>query len=261
MKEITLKESKKIQLEMLRSLDSFCRSHDIDYSLAWGSLLGAVRHKGFIPWDDDIDVTMTRDNFDRFVNAYKSDKYELREPMRSDRWEFYAKIVDPSTVVKFNKHPFSKFGIWITIFPMDNRPEDDMKWKEMKKRLERYTTLARMKYATWDRSWVRNLIKLILHIVLIPIPIRFINRKVTSIIHSCDNSHIPLSKFVWQGYNKYYYYPDSVANEYTDKPFEDLIVRTIVDYDTYLKVTYGDYMKLPPLSEQVPKHDYKAYYL
>ena len=70
MKRIYTEELKKIQLDILCAIQKFCANNDIKYSLAYGTLLGAVRHKGYIPWDDDIDIIMTRDNYDRFMRTF-----------------------------------------------------------------------------------------------------------------------------------------------------------------------------------------------
>ena len=78
MKEVTFEESRRIQLSILCYFDAFCREHQLRYSLGEGTLIGAVRHKGFIPWDDDIDVIMLRDDYDKFLSIYDGDKYSLK---------------------------------------------------------------------------------------------------------------------------------------------------------------------------------------
>ena len=74
MREMTLKEIQQVSLGILKDIHKFCVEHDIQYSLCYGTLLGAIRHKGFIPWDDDIDITMPRPEFDRFIKSYQSEK-------------------------------------------------------------------------------------------------------------------------------------------------------------------------------------------
>lgn len=132
MKELTLKEKKAIILDIMKDVDRFCRENGIRYSISSGTLLGAVRHGGFIPWDDDGDMFMLREDFDRFVKTYKSPKYHLLYNNR-DKDEFlvtgYAKISDPDTFV-VNDKSYTNYGMYIDIFPLDSVPEDE---KERKK--------------------------------------------------------------------------------------------------------------------------------
>lgn len=257
---MSLDESKKIQIEMLRALDKFCRENEIEYSLAYGTLIGAVRHKGFIPWDDDIDVTMTRDNFEKFLQLFSHEKYDLIMPMRSKRWEFFARIVDPNTVVKFDKFPISPFGVWITIFPVDERPNSEHDWHQMKKKVDNYATLARLKCSTLTRNWPVNIIKLITSVIFKPIPLKWVNNKILwtlSRYKSKDNK----KKIVWVAFNRYETYPARLFDDYIDMPFEDINARAMIGYDEYLRTAYGDYMQLPPKEQQEPSHDFTAYYI
>lgn len=108
-------------------IDKFCRENNIRYSLAFGTLLGAVRHKGFIPWDDDMDIYMLREDFDRFVKTYKSDKYHLLYNTRN-KDEFlangYAKVHYPQTFSKF-KNTVTQYGVYVDVFPVDSVPEKE----------------------------------------------------------------------------------------------------------------------------------------
>lgn len=260
MKEMTLDESKRIQIEMLRELDAFCRSHDIKYSVAYGTLIGAVRHKGFIPWDDDIDVTMVRSEFEKFLKVWKSEKYELLVPMRKKRWEFFARIVDPNTYVKFNKFPESPFGVWLTIFPVDSRPDDESEWLEQKKKIDHYATLARFKCTVLTTDKLRNFFKRISHVLAAPLSLEKINKNVMQYATQYEDKHTN-KKIVWVNYNTYEQYPASLFDDYVDLQFEDITVRAMAGYDTYLRTAYGDYMQLPPIEQQQPSHDYTAYYI
>ena len=100
MRELKLEEIQGILLDIMTDIDSFCRENNIRYIISSGTLLGAVRHKGFIPWDDDADMFMPREDFDRFVKIYKGRKYHLLYNTRNEKEFFaaaYAKISDPGT--------------------------------------------------------------------------------------------------------------------------------------------------------------------
>lgn len=257
---MTLDESKRIQIEMLRELDAFCRAHDIKYSIAYGTLIGAVRHKGFIPWDDDIDVTMVRSEFEKFLSLWSSEKYQLLKPMRQIRWEFFARIVDPNTYVKFDKFPESPFGVWLTIFPVDSRPDDEREWLKQKKKIDHFATLARLKCTVLTKDKFRNIFKRITHIIAAPLSLKNINEKVMKNATEFEGRNTG-KKIVWVGFNRYEQYPSSLFDNYVDLQFEDITVRAMAGYDTYLRTAYGDYMKLPPIEQQQPSHDYTAYFI
>lgn len=258
MRELTLDESKRIQVEMLRSLDRCCREHGIEYSLAYGSLIGAVRHKGFIPWDDDIDVTMTRDHFERFLQIYQHDQYVLLKPMRRKRWEFFARIVDPRTRTRFEAFPFSPFPLWLTIFPVDNRPDDEQAWLKMKAEVDHFANQARMKCGVFTYDWKRNLTKVLAKVAWLPFSLRKINARALGALTQYDSVRTT-QKIVWVSYNRYETYPSAVFDSYVDLDFEDIRCRAMVGYDTYLRTAFGDYMQLPPPEQRVPSHEFTTY--
>lgn len=140
LKLLTLKERQEILLKLLIEIDEFCRNHNIKYSLAGGTLLGAVRHKGFIPWDDDIDIYMLREDFDRFTTIYKNTKYNTlvfnTEINKNYLPQGFAKIVNPLTYV-FDKKGSAEYGIFVDIFPLDSIPDNENKQKNFIKKVRR----------------------------------------------------------------------------------------------------------------------------
>jgi len=131
-KELTLQEKQTIIFDIMKDIDKFCRNNNIRYTLSSGTLLGAVRHGGFIPWDDDADIFMLREDFDRFVAAYKSNRYGLLFNTRSDREFFasgYAKVNDPNTHI-VETLTMANHGVFVDIFPIDNVPDDPAERKQ-----------------------------------------------------------------------------------------------------------------------------------
>lgn len=123
MKKLTLDEVKKIQLEILAYIDSFCKKNNISYFINYGTLLGAVRHKGFIPWDDDIDISMDREHYNMFIEKFNQDssKYKILS-LDTDKTYFnnFIKVVDTTTKIVDNRN-YKTFscGVFVDIFPMD----------------------------------------------------------------------------------------------------------------------------------------------
>lgn len=100
MREINVEELKKIQLEILDDIHRFCIQERLTYSLAYGTLLGAIRHHGYIPWDDDIDIMMPRRDYERFINLYKSNTNEILDLRRSDTTiEMFLKICRKGSIM------------------------------------------------------------------------------------------------------------------------------------------------------------------
>ena len=130
MKRLSQKDLQVISLEILKDVDAFCKANGIRYSMAYGTLLGAVRHKGFIPWDDDVDIVMMRSDYERFCREYKSDKYELfGNPRTSDAYVAYARVADMKDTESRTYIPWAgnrqDQGVRIDVFPLDYAPDDE----------------------------------------------------------------------------------------------------------------------------------------
>ena len=131
MQKLSHREIQLYLLDILKAVDSFCVKEGIRYSMAYGTLLGAVRHKGFIPWDDDIDLLMPRPDYERFVSMFGKEpgsRYRClchKEGVKGDRFvHFFAKVEDVKTKSLQGRGYDYDFGLNIDIFPMDGKPED-----------------------------------------------------------------------------------------------------------------------------------------
>ena len=123
MRKLSIEEAKKLELDILDFIDSFCKEHGINYCINYGTLIGAIRHKGFIPWDDDIDLSMTRENYERFIQLFseKQSRYKLLSLETDDQYfNNFIKIVDPTTkIIDTRNTKTYDSGVFIDIFPMD----------------------------------------------------------------------------------------------------------------------------------------------
>ena len=140
MREISIEEAKSIMLEMANFIHKICIENDIKYSLAYGTLIGAVRHNGFIPWDDDFDIFMTRENYEKLIKILKkSDDYYVLDFYEDDYIFNFAKLCSKRFIGKLTSddlrpHPKS-FGIFIDIFPLDNIVDSPDNWMKTQKKL------------------------------------------------------------------------------------------------------------------------------
>lgn len=120
-KELTLDEMKAVELGILKKFDSICKENGLEYSLAYGTMLGAIRHKGFIPWDDDIDVFMKREDYEKLLKLkYDDGDFEIKSYRYSKNYYFlYSKMVDKRTYICEDWRAEKDMGLFVDIFPLD----------------------------------------------------------------------------------------------------------------------------------------------
>ena len=258
MKEITPEESKKLQLDILINVARFCEEHDIKYSLAYGTLIGAIRHKGFIPWDDDIDIIMMRDEYERFVDTYHDDKYVLIFGEEKGN-HLHVVVNDMRTIINSQKKATEKFykgGVWVDIFPIDYVPEDETSYRRFMKTIWLLCKLQRVGELYDPQS---KLLSRLAHPFLRPFQKYFgklAKRKMLQYGKSQTKTVANVS--LW--YLNYPSFPASFMNEYVNIEFEGHVFKSIKRYDEFLRGIYGDYMQLPPENERIPKHSYTTYW-
>ena len=262
---MTLQEIQSVNLEIMKDIHTFCVDNGIRYSLAYGSLLGAIRHKGFIPWDDDIDIMMPRPDFDLFSKTFKSRKgFELSSVYGDDTYVNYTRVYDCNTVVispaKQAKHPV---GIWVDVFPIDAISDDASEQKSQFDRIRHYTYLImRYRFALRDleESSLKKRIRGCLRIVKLIFENGglFFQKWHNRVISLCNQFTFGETRYCSSlvcveanAKNRQEVFQTSDFEHYRLMPFESESFYVIDAYDDFLTTVFGDYMQLPPEEKRV----------
>ena len=259
MKPITLVEIRRIQCDLLKDVADFCEKSGLTYFLAYGTLIGAVRHNGFIPWDDDIDIAMPRQDYDRFILSYnKRDSHNrvIDFSIDQDYGVSFAKVYDNRTWLNEFKYKEEKFGVYIDIFPIDGVGG---KWQMFK--AQKLDKLLHAKKANFmERSLMKNLCNCIVKLLLIPFSVQ-------DVVKLCDkNARRYLFGTTQYAGNMLETYgiceivETSVFSDTILHKFEDGEYRIPIGYDRWLRSIYGDYMQLPPKEQQIAHHIFNVFW-
>ena len=265
MRRLSLEEVKVILVEILDVVADFCDKNGIRYWINSGSLLGAVRHKGFIPWDDDIDVGMLREDYDKFMESfnksnsrYKFVCYELDE----DFYLPYGKVMDTETVLYEPDKNGNKLSVNIDVFVYDNAPDDDRLVKKMFKKRDRLLFMAT--YSKGRRilpqdSLKNKIGKKVLNTVFSGVSRKKCVKKMIENSKSCNDKP---SRRIGDFTGLRIFASDKhIFDSFTEVEFEGKMYKAPAGYDEWLTDLYGDYMQLPPAEKQVAHHKFEAYAL
>ena len=253
---ISLEERKKIQLEMLVEIDAFCREHNIKYMLAFGTLLGAIRHKGYIPWDDDMDISMPLEDITRFKKEFKSEKLRFCDIDTENNYEWlFPRIVYMPT---YNKAGLihKAYGVNIDLYPTIEVDPSKINttpiFNQLIKMQIKYSKLIKMR---------RRMIK-ILPITTIPGFRSFIKKYRDNYLNSLEHAGggayhcIAGSLFDYDTHT----FPFDPFEKMIEVEFEGLLFKAPAKFSEYLTHHYGDYMKLPPEEQRHPYHIAKYFW-
>ena len=258
-----LKKLQKIELEMLYEFDRICKRHNLVYILAGGSCLGAVRHDGFIPWDDDIDIHMPRSDYEKFLTIQEEelnkDKYYFESLETTENYPFvFAKIRRRNSIYaeSISDIDKEKQGIWIDIFPCDNVSDNDFKMKLDFMKIFFFKIMQANKNGNQSvsDSFLRSIILKIIYLISFLVPRKFCQKHLIKIMRKYEN--IETKRVICYG-GKWLFkemFPAKYFNERILHKFEDGKFYITKDYDTFLTNLYGDYMKLPPKEKRCPEH-------
>lgn len=261
MKEISINETKEILMNLIADLDGFCRKKGLRYSLAYGTLIGAVRHKGFIPWDDDIDILIPRPDYNRLVNEYTHPYYKLMTPETDSHWPLnFSKLCDTRTI---SVDSFgNKCSIAVDVFILDGLEDTYVKSQHMVAKVNRYHRIWSSLLFTRNlpikvRNGVRKNIFILFSKVLgIILPLDMFVR---NMLKYKQKNNVDLAKYCASLTGYCTIFEREKMLNYIDMQFEGRTLRVSSDYDYQLKMLFGDYMTLPPVEERI-NHNAIAYW-
>lgn len=254
MRKLSIEEYKSRILEILIKVDSICRENNLIYMICYGTLLGAVRHKGFIPWDDDIDILMPRDDY------YKLGEYIIAHPElglnyidisnRKDTIYYCAKVCDAKTIIKeAHFRPFEGYGAFIDVFPLDYLPND--KKERAKYKARALNQMRLVQHSSHIRPFKGKNVKHTILIFMSDYFARLFNAgKILKRMHKTFQTNSKVK-------TDYVGVPFGIAfnarsfESRAEYLFEGHQFYGPADFDDVLKTAYGNYMIIPPVDQRI----------
>lgn len=255
---------RKLQLKILdivKDIDKLCRENNIEYYILYGSALGAIRHKGFIPWDDDFDIGMTYDNYVKFLEVCEKkldkNKYYVQTPEKEEKYYLsFAKVRDITTTLieEDNKDIDIIRGVYVDVFPLVGVPNN--KFKENILKINRAFMLS-ANINVINNKILKKIFDGILKLCGRERILQYTTKRCFK--YSCDDCDYWVSITDGDSYEN-----NKMKKEIFGKPkyipFEDTMLPVPEDSDTYLRNIYGDYMKIPS-KKQIKEREHTPYYL
>ncbi len=272
MQDTNLRKAQLAELEILKVFKSICEKEDFAYFLLGGTAIGAVRHGGFIPWDDDIDVGLLRKDYERFLDKalkYLPDNMEIKHWKITDHYKDYTmQLVNKN--VEFETKRLGgtvRQNVWIDIFPLDGVPKPGIRREVHYVILKMYRVLLGLHNAKTERIVeARCRLKRLVYEIAKIIPVgRFIDpvqikKKLDKELQKYNNAGSGFIGNLMGAYHEKEVFESSIfINEDSPKgklvTFENESFYAPLNIKKYLEIQYGDYMRLPPTDKQIPKHN------
>jgi lipopolysaccharide cholinephosphotransferase len=265
MEEITFEELKRIELDILLHVASFCEKHGLRYFLAYGTLIGALRHKGFIPWDDDVDIQMPRSDYNEFLRLFNAENvggdYKVIAPTDKSARHAIAKVIDTRTIkietlLKY-KEPL---GVDVDIFPLGGLPEDNEEFENWYTKIACVYRKLFFKSLSPISSNILKNINIIRRKIFIPSREKLLQK--AAALHAQypyeTSRYVGTIECAFNGKGNRTLKID--FDDFVVVDFEGYTFRAPVGYDRVLRNIYGDYMSPPPKEKQITHHTNKVYW-
>lgn len=259
-------EIKKILLETMDYVHKICDDNGLTYFLMFGTLLGAVRHKGFIPWDDDIDIVMPRKDYERFIKIADNDNCGFGLITHENNKCYYlpfAKIFNKKTILYEHVSNPIPMGLYIDIFPMDYCDDDYKESVHLIQKMYKKQRLLSIKNMMVDKNrlFIKNVALVLLKLCTFFITKHQIIKSICGTATINRNTHKKYSSCLcFVVYKERTLYLTSLFDKTIELEFEGRLYKAPKDYDLILRQTYGNYMQLPPVEKRITHHGFDVYY-
>ena len=260
---LDINEIHNIQKDMLNEFTSFLDKNNIKYFLDYGTLIGAARHKGFIPWDDDVDISMIRKEYNKFLNAVKktknfmiNDHLLITAPELKNTTFTFCKLYNLDYKVQEKGFNIDDEYLWIDVFPYDKlSPSVKENYKNYKniKFIKKLIDIKRLKIKqikSFSRNKIVFIIKCLTKLLLSFVSINYLTKKVNKIASKYEAKNYKYAQNIINISDFFEGEKISDLNDLVEVEFEDKKYKTLKCYDKHLRLLYGDYMILPPINER-----------
>ena len=260
-RQLNEEEIKEVELGVMDYIHNLCQKENINYSLAYGTLLGAVRHKGYIPWDDDVDISLKRDEYDKLYQAVLRDNdpiYKVASWENDARYPYpFYRVYDARTVYENNYIENDiDLGICVDVFPFDY-------YADVNKEMVKLDTYRRLSVYTLygihsKNAGLKNIIRYLLVLVFRLTRVKTWNKKMNLLsMQANDNDSID---YLMENKRTSTKFEKTLLDKVMDSPFEDRIYKIPEDSHQILSAIYGDdFMEIPPVEKRVKHDDFVAY--
>lgn len=263
MKKLNDDQIKDRLFEILIFFDSFCKKNDLQYTLDAGTLLGAARHKDFIPWDDDIDVAMPFNDYKKLISLSKNidpngkfvmHGYSKKINNKENYIYPFLKLENSRTMAKISI-AHDKGGAWIDIFPLNYVPDNQREFLKYVQKFNRLHDLIGIADAKKNENPLKASLRWVIRRGS-----NLYRNKMINLMYSLDTvKSSRVEDIVWATNREHDFFPAEILEEYTTLEFRGRKFKVVKDYDKYLTIEYGNWRKLPPKNERVSHHGYELF--
>lgn len=267
-KELTLKEIQQGELLILKKFKEICKKENLHYWLDYGTLIGAVRHRGFIPWDDDVDVSMFRSDYEKFLQFCRTHKEELlplslyHYTTKKDYIYPIARLVDTRYKVDYENTRDYNLGLFMDIYPFDGCGNSQEEKNEILKKVRRFipfVALNSLSKVLYNHGLINYVVKCIMRSFAILVGQNRLLRHIDMTAQRLQDSNSKYVDHIIWDLSREALRERILFENLVEMKFEDDVFMVPADYGMVLKLGYGDYMQLPPENERIGHHFYKAY--
>jgi lipopolysaccharide cholinephosphotransferase len=263
LEKLSIIDLKKIELEVLISIDKICRDNDIKYFLFGGTLLGAIRHKGYIPWDDDIDICMLREDYDKFrhvIEFNNPDIYFLCVENSEDYVHPFGKVCSKGTLVyEPGLKKTNNLGVFVDIFPFDEYGNSHFKRKILNIRMyinHKFRWLGSITVYVKTFRWFDNIPNYLGYLYANIFGAPHFAKKIDKLATKYNDTN---SLYLVNSAGHLEVFEKSIFESTCIADFEGVKFPIPIGYDKCLRILYGNYMELPRVEERIHSHDLNAY--